>query len=380
MNRIVEETAQLTRLLKLEDVENLVVGATIFGTGGGGDPEEGLSLLRKDLSEGRRLQLASRNDLNPESIVVCAYHCGSIAAPGQEGAGKRREETRHEGFMLAALRAMETRLGKRVGGVIATEIGGGNTPAALHLAALLGVPAIDADQVGRSAPELVQSSYLVNGVEATPSVVADTKGDITVVEKYGSPAQYEAIVRSLAVAAGGSAFVIDSPVPAARAFTAGIEGTVSKAIELGKAIGNAAGKREDPVVAAKRFLDAFTLFHGEISEYTLEEKAGFLVGDVWIDGRKECSGSKLRVWVKNENIVAWRDDKPAAISPDLICLLDPSGHGVTNSAIRKGQTVSVLAARSPAIWRTAKGIDFFGPRHFGFEFDYVSIERLLNAI
>jgi hypothetical protein len=220
----------------------------------------------------------------------------------------------------------------------------------------------------------------VNGVEATPSVVADTKGDITVVEKYGSPAQYEAIVRSLAVAAGGSAFVIDSPVPAARAFTAGIEGTVSKAIELGKAIGNAAGKREDPVVAAKRFLDAFTLFHGEISEYTLEEKAGFLVGDVWIDGRKECSGSKLRVWVKNENIVAWRDDKPAAISPDLICLLDPSGHGVTNSAIRKGQTVSVLAARSPAIWRTAKGIDFFGPRHFGFEFDYVSIERLLNAI
>jgi DUF917 family protein len=271
---------------------------------------------------------------------------------------------------------MEKRLGKKVGGVIPTEIGGGNTPAALHLAALLGVPAIDADQVGRSAPELVQSSYLVNGVEATPSVVADRKGDITVVEKYASSAQYEAIVRSLAVAAGGSVFVIDSPVTAARAFAAGIESTVSKAIALGGAIKEAADRGSDPVLAARQSLDAFMLFRGEVSQHTLEEKAGFLLGDLWIDGIKELLGSKLRIWVKNENIVAWRDDKPTTMSPDLICLLDASGNGVTNSGIRRGLAVAVLGTKSPSIWRTAKGLDYFGPRHFGFAFDYVPIEQL----
>lgn len=363
--------------MNLEDIENLVVGATILGTGGGGDPQTGLEMLRQDLAHGRKLLLASETDLEPESTVVCAYHCGSIGAPDQEETGEgSRQVPRDEDFMLQGLRAMEKRLGKKIGGVIPTEIGGGNTPAALHLAALLGVPAIDADQVGRSAPELVQSSYLVNGVEATPSVVVDTLGDITIVEHYASPAQYEAIVRSLAVAGGSSAFVIDSAVPATRAFAAGIKGTVSRAIELGAMVRKSQARGEDPTARVAEFLDAFTLFHGDISEFTLEEKAGFLVGEVWVDGRKQWSGSKLRVSVKNENMLAWRDDKPVAMVPDLICLVDRSGYGVTNSKVTKGLTVSVLGVRSPPIWRTEKGLDHFGPERLGFPFGYIPVEEL----
>lgn len=367
----------LTRSLNSEDIEDLVVGATILGTGGGGDPQTGLKILKEDLAQERRLLLASEMDLEPESTVVCAYHCGSIPAPGQEEAGERsRELSRGEDFMLKGLRAMEKRLGKKIGGVIPTEIGGGNTPAAFHLAALLGVPAIDADQVGRSAPELVQSSYLVNGVEGTPSVVVDSLGDMTIVEHCASPAQYEAIVRSLAVAGGGSAFVIDSPVTASRAFAAGIKDTVSRAIELGATVRKAHARGHDPAAAAAKFLDAFTLFHGEISEFSLEERAGFLVGEVWIDGRNQWLGRKLRVSVKNENMVAWRDDRPVAMVPDLICFIDESGHGVTNSKVRKGLTVTVLGVRSPPIWRTEKGLNYFGPKRLGLPFDYVPVEEL----
>ena len=32
-----------------------------------------------------------------------------------------------------------------------------------------------------------------------------------------------------------------------------------------------------------------------------------------------------------------------------------------------------------ALWRTAKGIELLGPRHFGFDFDYVPIETLQKA-
>ena len=367
----------LTRSFYVEDVENLVVGATILGTGGGGDPETGLRLLKEDLAQGRKLLLASETDLEPESMIVCAYHCGSIPAPGQEETGERSSEVpRGEDFMLKGLRAMEKRLGKKIGGVIPTEIGGGNTPSALHLAALLGVPAVDADQVGRSAPELVQSSYLVNGVEATPSVVVDGLGDITIVEHYASPAHYEAIVRSLAVAGGGSAFVIDSPVSATRAFAAGIKGTVSRAVELGAIVRKSRARGDDTSAAVAKFLDAFALFHGEISEFSLEERAGFLVGEVWVDGRNQWLGRKLRVSVKNENMVAWRDDRPVAMVPDLICLIDESGHGVTNSKVRKGLTVTVLGVKSPPIWRTEKGLNYFGPKRLGFPFDYVPVEEL----
>jgi hypothetical protein len=361
----------------LEDAEDLVVGAAILGTGGGGDPQTGLNVLKEDLAQGRKLLLASETDLNPESTIVCTYHCGSIPAPAQGQSGERSHGApRGEDFMLKGLQAMEKRLGKKIGGVIPTEIGGGNTPAALHLAALLAVPAIDADQVGRSAPELVQSSYLVNGVEATPSVVVDTFGDVIIVEHYTSPAQYEAIVRSVAVAGGGSALVIDSPISARRAFAAGIKGTVSRAIELGAIVRKSHARGSDSAAAVAKFLGAFTLFHGDISEFSLEEKAGFLVGDVWVDGRKGWSGAKLRISVKNENMVAWRDDKPVAMIPDLICIVDASGHGVPNSNVRRGLTVSVLGIKSPPLWRTKKGLDHFGPARLGFPFEYVPIEQL----
>jgi len=365
------------RSLKVQDVENLVIGATILGTGGGGDPQRGLKILRQDLAQERKLLLASETDLDPESTVICAYHCGSIPPPDKE---RPRERTRgllsDEEVMLKGLQAMEKRLGKKIGGVIPTEIGGGNTPAALHLAALLGIPAIDADQVGRSAPELVQSSYLVNNVEATPSVVADNFGDITIVEQYANPAQYESVVRSLAVAGGGSAFVIDSPISATRAFAAGIRGTVTRAIDLGEVVNRSRARGNSPAVAIAQFLEAFSLFHGEILEFTLEEKAGFLVGELWVDGDGEWSSQRLKVSVKNENMIAWRDGKPVAMIPDLICLVNESGEGVTNSALRRRLTVSVLGVRSPPIWRTEKGLGHFGPRRLGFPFDYVPIEEL----
>jgi len=108
----------------------------------------------------------------------------------------------------------------------------------------------------------------------------------------------------------------------------------------------------------------------------LEEKAGFLVGEVWIEGNKECSGNRLKVSVKNENMIAWCDDKPVGMIPDLICLVDESGNGVTNSAVRKGVIVSVLGVRSPPIWRTKRGLDHFGPRRLGFSFEYIPVEEL----
>lgn len=35
------------------------------------------------------------------------------------------------------------------------------------------------------------------------------------------------------------------------------------------------------------------------------------------------------------------------------------------------------AANSPA-WRTPKGIEVIGPRHFGFDFDYQPIEEVMK--
>lgn len=64
--------------------------------------------------------------------------------------------------------------------------------------------------------------------------------------------------------------------------------------------------------------------------------------------------------------------------PDLIMFLAHKGHGITNDALALGLEVSVVAAKAPEVWRTKKGLEFFGPKHFGFDFTYAPIESLVG--
>jgi len=362
------------------EVEQLIVGTTIMGTGGGGSPKEGLRMLFGDLEAGRKLILSDPDELNPESTVVCAYLCGSVTSPSR-GRTKilKNYLQRPKNFMTMALAVAENRLCAKVSCILPTELGGGNTAVALHLASTMGITALDADQVGRSAPELMQSTYQIHGVEAYPSIVADARGNIVVVEKYAAVNHYEAIVRSLAVAAGGSVFVIDSAVRGERAKQVALTNTVTKAMRLGELIIEANKKGNNPVQELLKASDGFELFSGRISSFRLEESGGFLTGETAFIGEGLWRGHDFKIWVKNENLVAWRDGEVIAMCPDPIIVVDQKGYGVTNSELRKGLKVSIIGMKAEPIWRTQRGLKLFGPKHFGFKFGYKPIEKLAQS-
>ena len=48
-------------------------------------------------------------------------------------------------------------------------------------------------------------------------------------------------------------------------------------------------------------------------------------------------------------------------------------------AFTVGQEVAIVGFPNHPMWRTPKGIDMMGPRHFGFDEDYVPIEQLHGA-
>ena len=363
--------------LNRDEVEQLVIGATIMGTGGGGSPREGLRMLFRDLEAGRKLILSDPGELNPDATIACAYHCGSIrsTSKGEAKVFKEDLETPRD-YMTIALAVAEKRLRTKISCILPTELGGGNTAIALHLASKMGITALDADQVGRSAPELMQSTYQIHGVEAYPSIVADRYGNIVIVDTYATVEHYEAIVRSLAVAAGGSVFVIDSAVRSERAKRIALINTVTKAMRLGKRVIEADRKGENPVKELLKASDGFELFSGRISSFRLEERGGFLAGETAFAGEGPWKGYDFKIWVKNENLVAWRDEEVIAMCPDPIVVVDRKGYGITNSELRKGLKVSIIGMKSEPIWRTEKGLELFGPRHFGFKFGYKPIEKL----
>jgi uncharacterized protein len=358
-----------------EAIEDLVVGTTILGTGGGGSPQVGREVLESDLKAGRRLRIVNLDEISDESLLVSPYYIGSVAPDVRPS----KKVTIADPFALA-LESVERYFGRKVAATAATELGGGNTAAALHVASQLGIPMVDGDLLGRAGPELHQSTTHVFGASMAPSVVVSETGNVVFIERYADIDDYESLARYVAVLAGGHAAVIDTPLTKSTASKILIKDTISRSIAVGKAVRQALQDRHDPVDAVRNILGGWLLFRGTVEKYEWRNERGFLFGDVTLSGNKEWQGQSLRSWIKNEHIFAWLGSKPIVMPPDLIMFLDHSGHGITNDALKSGLEVSVVAAKAPEVWRTAKGLEFFGPKRFGFDFNYVPVERLIESL
>ena len=360
-------------LEKSSDVEDLIVGTTILGTGGGGSPEGGRSILDSDLRSGRKLQVVGFNEIPDEALIVSPYHVGSIA-PNLKST---KRTVISEPFSVA-LEMIERQLNSKVAATVASEIGGGNTAAALHVAAQLKIPMIDGDLMGRAGPELHQSTAHIFNVPVSPSAIVSETGNSVLIEKYADIDDYEAVARYLSVLAGTHAAVIDTPMTKRVAMRTVVNDTISKAVAVGRAVRLANASEQDPVDSVREVLEGWLLFTGAVTKYEWRNEKGFLFGDVNLRGTNVSEGHELRSWIQNEHIFAWQDGKPAVMPPDLIMFLDGKGYGVTNDNLKPGLEVSVVAAKAPEVWRSKNGLSLFGPRHFGFDYDYAPVENLLK--
>ena len=358
------------RILNEKDVEHLIVGAAILGTGGGGNPEEGLNMLKRDLEKGRRLAIVSLEEVPDEALIVCPYFCGSIA-PSE----RKRKPVVFEEPMAVAFERIEKHVGKKAFATIAVELGGLNTAIPLHIASLMNLPLLDGDYLGRSAPELLHSSANIFGVPLLPCVAVSEGGDILIIERYADLNEYENIVRSLAVVAGGFVAVVDTPIDGSVAKKVVIKDSISKCITVGKTVEEANTAGQDPITALVKCLDGILLFKGLVKKYEWEDREGFLYGEATYEGIEKWKGHELKIWIKNENIIAWRDGEVTVTAPDLICVVDETGHAITNAELKEGMKAVVIGAKAPEVWLTPKGIELFGPKHFGFSFDYTPIRE-----
>jgi len=359
----------------LEDAEKLVTGATIMGTGGGGDPAEGLQLLGELIRSGKTIRIVEVDRLPSGSVVASPYCVGSVAST----ASKRKAAPRIKNPIKVAITELEGTLGRKIDAVTATELGGLNTAVALHIGSQLGLPAVDGDLVGRAAPELVQSTAHLLGMPMSPAALATESGNVLVVKDYGSVDDYEATARQQAIIAKSYAAVVDTPLTKEKAKRAILPGTVSHCYKIGEAVIDARKRGKDPVQAAVKGLRGWRFFEGRVSRFDWRDEGGFLKANLILEGYGESKGHRLKSTIMNEHIMVWRDDKPVVMPPDLMALVKADGSAVTNGKLRVGMRLTAIAAKAPEIWRTSRGLELFGPRHFGFNWDYKPVERLLGV-
>ncbi len=303
--------------LAKQDLYDILYGCTILGTGGGGSLTEGLSLIDKALADGKEFRLVSLDEIPAEALIACPYMCGSIS-PLTEEQEKAYADLPRLGDepALKAFQELESYMGEEFYGAISTELGGFNTAVALYVAAQSGKYIVDADPAGRSVPELQHTTYYLDDLGIAPMAVANEFGDSVIVKEVVNDFRAEALVRALAVASKNSVGVADHLASGERLQSAVIPDAISYAWKIGKAYREGKELDRDLAVEVAYAGDGYLLFRGSVTDFTWEDRDGFTFGTVQIEGKGEYEESTYRIWFKNENIIAWRDDEIDVTVPD----------------------------------------------------------------
>jgi DUF917 family protein len=371
-----------------EDVADIIRGLTLMGTGGGGRPDMGLDYLLPHIQEGKRIRLTPAEGIPDDAWTCSVFGMGSIA-PQKTLSSSEREALGYGDWVVAkpmvgAIRELELYAGCRIEAVIPFELGAGNTTAPIDAAVRCGIKIIDGDYAGRAVPELAQTTPALFGHAFEPAAVCDPWGNVLIMKKTASLPVAERIGKMISIATK----LPDIKAPCAHAgfLLRGremkklvIPGGVSRSLEIGRRIRQALNAEEDPASAAAKAMAGWIIFRGRVAGKEWESRDGYMFGNTTIQGQGPDEGHILKIWFKNENHVTYRDEKGYVTSPDLITLIDARrGEPYTNTVLEEGMEVAVLGSRAEEKYRSPRGVALLGPRYFGFDMDYVPIEKHLN--
>jgi DUF917 family protein len=367
-----------------QECEDFVRGLCFMGAGGGGRPQLGLALLLDQLEQGRQIQWVSADTLDDGAWTASVAGMGGRGVPegtGQELAvlGCTEEKYHALARMVAAVRALEGFAGVSVEAIVPVEIGGSNVPAPVATAIELGIPVVDGDYAGgRAIPEVPQTIPEMLGTSVCPMSFVSRWGDVAVLRDTVSTAMADRIGRQIIVGVLGGVGVACYLLQAKQAREMMSRDTLTQAFRLGRVIRQAREGGADPVAAAVEEVGGWLLFVGEVtrSEIADEESLAFGLGSHELAGLSGFAGRTFKIWYKNEYHVSWLDGTPFVTSPDSLMMLRlPDGEPAISYDFHVGDQVAVVGRRAHDAYRTPRGIELLGPRHFGFEFDYVPIEE-----
>lgn len=358
-------------ILNESDVDYIAVGAAILGAGGGGDPYIGKLMAKQAIRKHGGVKLINADDVRDGDMIIPSAMMGAPAVMLEKLPNGREPEL--------AFRALEKYLDKKADAIISIEAGGLNSCIPIYTAASLGLPLIDGDGMGRAFPELPMVTFSVAGMSATPMVLCDEKGNKVIIETVNNDWS-EVLARNTTIAMGLSSMISIYCMTGLELKKYAIRGTMTLAKEIGKRIIESNRANISPVDSILELTRGYNLFTGKISDVRRDLTSGFVRGRVTISGVNQDKDSILSVDFQNENLVAAKNDKTVAMTPDLITIIDSEkGFPVTTENLKYGQRVIVIGMPCDPFWRTEKGIKQVGPRYFKYDLDYIPIEIIANG-
>lgn len=347
------------------DIEYIALGASLLGTGGGGDPLVGKLMALSAIEKYGGVELISIDELreNEKAATFCMVGAPTVGV----------EKIPNFESLENVYTEYEKYYGYKINAIVPSEIGGVNSMIPFVIAAMKGIPVVDADGMGRAFPEMQMDTFSIAGIPNTPSIFADEKGNSFVVTTEELE-WTEKISRSLVDTLGGSLMNGVYLLDALELKRHAVPNTVSLARELGKVIKNF----KNPIAHLVQDFGMYCLFTGKIIDVERKTVGGFVRGKASLLGLEDSESHGV-IEFQNENLIFLINEEVKCTTPDLITLVDDeTGVPITTENLRFGMRCSVIASKADPRWRTETGIKTVGPRYFGYDYDYVPVENLFK--
>ncbi|MCE5209421.1 MAG: DUF917 domain-containing protein [Chloroflexi bacterium] len=368
-----------------QDVEDFVRGCTFYGTGGGGAYDRGVDLLMDQLKKGHEVGWVTMDEMKDDDHSCCPFLMGSLAGPD----ARAREEMKviyglgdivydETARMVGAIKGLEAKQKQKVNALVPIELGGANSAACVCTAAELGIISLDGDYTGRAIPEIQQTTPFIFEHSLMPIVSCDGWGNIATIESAVNWRMAERLGKQISVAGYSYSSQAGFFANATDTKKALIPGTMTECYQVGKTLREAVEQGKDPADTIAAKLDGHVICKGKVTSKTVEDRDDYYWATHEITGLGDYKGTQLKVWLKNENHMCWKNGEIFVTSPDMIQIIDTkTGQPYTNNVIKVGMEVSVIAMKARDIFRTERGLLALSPKAFGFDMEYVPFEERL---
>src|SRR5579864_6526916 len=148
------------RLIDIEQVEQIALGAAVLGTGGGGDPYIGKLMAMQAIRDHGPVKLVTLDEIGDDDLAVPVAMMGAPTVMIEKMPGGQES--------VQAFQALQSFLGKPIKYTYSIEAGGINSTIPIGLAARLHIPLLDIDGMGRAFPEIQMVTHNLYDISATP--------------------------------------------------------------------------------------------------------------------------------------------------------------------------------------------------------------------
>lgn len=320
----------MKKTLTLSELPQLCLGASVLGSGGGGDTSILSSFVHNIMTDSGSVNVISVEELSQNDLVVPMAYIGSPAVSLAKGPTL-------DLFISLIKRIVQDYPENNII-VMPAEIGGCNALTPLVAASYLRLRLLDADLIGRAFPKVSMCKPAVNFPEEPQACyLANREGDVFYTDAK-DVYDLEHKAREYTVQAGGSASIATYLFKGRDYCDYVIPGSVSRALSLGLSLES--NQEHDQALRL--------LGRGKVKMLTRETKDGFLIGKVLI----ETENGHLVIAFQNEYLVVSRGESVLVATPDVIVLIDQNtGHPISSESLCMGQGVDIRSYAAPLFWR-----------------------------